>query len=143
MRDRVSILSGLALFLLLFTYPVWHGVANHTSTQGPLVELPANRQTCVAGVEFMRTSHMQLLISWRDGFVREHRRRYAGANGASYKVSLTNTCLDQCHGSRKEFCDRCHSYVAVPTPNCWSCHQDASQAASAATASATTPERLP
>ena len=128
MRDRVPIFSGLFLFLVLFAYPVWHGIAAVSTTDEPELKLPVKEKACIASREFMRTAHMQLLIGWRDGFVREHRRSYLASNGATYKVSLTNTCLGQCHGSRKEFCDRCHSYAALPAPYCWDCHQDVSTA---------------
>ena len=142
MRDRVLIISGLALFLGMFTYPVWHGIANGASTQDQLLDLPGNQKTCVAPQEFMRTSHMQLLIAWRDDSVRQGHRTYAAYDGASYRIGLTNTCLDECHGGKKEFCDRCHGYVGLPTPHCWDCHQDV-PARAGAMASSTVPVRLP
>jgi len=128
MRDRLLIFSGLFLFMALVTFPIWQGISAKTSTQGPELKLPANRTACVAPLSTMRAAHMKLLIGWRDGAVREHRLRYTSYDGMSYKVSLTNTCLGQCHGSRKQFCDRCHSYVALSTPYCWDCHQDISPA---------------
>ena len=38
-------------------------------------------------------------------------------------MSLTNTCLAQCHGAKADFCERCHNYAAV-TLACWDCHQE-------------------
>jgi hypothetical protein len=35
-------------------------------------------------------------------------------------MSLQNSCM-KCHSNKKEFCDKCHNYVAVK-PYCWSCH---------------------
>jgi hypothetical protein len=133
MRDRLLIFCGLFLFLALFTYPVWHGIGARTSTREPELKLPANQASCVAPLNYMRTTHMQLLIQWRDDAVREHHLRYTAYDGKSYKVSLTNTCLGQCHGSKQQFCDRCHQYAGIATPYCWDCHQDVSPSAANAT----------
>lgn len=142
MRDRLLIFTGLFIFLALFTFPIWSGVAADTSTAGPVLLLPGNKKTCVAPVEYMRTSHMKLLIRWRNSVVREHQHYYTAYNGDRYRISLTETCLGQCHGSKKEFCDRCHEYVAIPAPHCWECHQDV-KARTAAVASAAAPGRMP
>ena len=91
--------------------------------KGPEVELPANAKQCVAPVEYMRTSHMNLLIDWRETVVRAGRRDFTAAGGKHYKMSLTPTCLDMSRRP-KDFCDRCHEYAAV-SPPCWNCHQDA------------------
>jgi hypothetical protein len=142
MRDRLLIFAGLFVFWALFTFPIWRGVAAHTSTSEPTLLLPGSAKVCIAPLDSIRAEHMKLLITWRDGLVREHRTRYTAWNGTSYKVSLTGTCLGQCHGSNTEFCDRCHSYVAVSTPTCWNCHQDVS-ARSAAILSANQARRMP
>ena len=142
MRDRLLIFSGLFLFVAGVTFPMWQGIAAKTSTKEPDLQLPANQTACVAPRSYMRAAHMQLLIDWREGAVREHRMRYNAYNGKNYKVSLTNTCLSQCHGSKEKFCDRCHKYVAVSAPYCWDCHQDAS-ATAATTAAATAAGRTP
>ena len=68
----------------------------------------------------MTTQHMQLLDVWRDSVVRDGNRLYINAEGKSYNMSLSNTCLD-CHSNTTEFCDRCHNYASV-TPYCWDCH---------------------
>ena len=125
MRDRLLILAGLFVFVVLVTYPVWHALAARTSTAEPQVKLPSGQKTCVAPRAYMRTSHMALLIQWRDGLVRNQRRSYQSYDGRAYKVSLTNTCLGQCHGDKAEFCDRCHTYAAVSAPYCWDCHTNA------------------
>jgi len=124
MRDRLLIFSGLALFVFFVTWPVWHGVAARTSAAGPKLELPKLEKNCVAPREYMRTSHMSLLINWRENAVRNNQLRYRAYNGKTYDVSLSRTCLGQCHGTREKFCDRCHSYAAVSGPYCWNCHND-------------------
>jgi hypothetical protein len=124
MRDRLLIFSGLIAFLVLLSYPMWHGIAAKTSTKEPEIKLPAGQKECVAPVAYMRAAHMDLLVQWRDGAVRDHRLRYTAYNGKTYKVSLTNTCLGQCHGKKEDFCDSCHKYAAVSGPFCWDCHTD-------------------
>ena len=142
MRDRLLIFSGLFLFVAGVTFPMWQGITAKTSTREPDLQLPANQTACLAPRSYMRAAHMQLLIDWREGAVREHRSRYTAYDGRNYKVSLTNTCLSQCHGSKEKFCDRCHKYVSISAPYCWDCHQDSSPTA-ATTASATAAGRMP
>jgi len=119
MRDRGVIYTGLALFLGLISFPVWHNLSAGVTAKGPDVKLPGAEKKCVAPVEYMRTSHMNLLIAWRDQVVRE-------GQPMSGK-SLTPTCLEKCHGSKADFCDRCHNYAAV-APTCWNCHENVAQA---------------
>jgi len=128
MRDRPLIFAGLALFVALATYPVWHAVAAHSTAAAPDVPLPKQAKTCVAPLEYMRTSHMKLLIDWRENKVRNGVLDYTAYNGQHYRVSLSQTCLGQCHASKQEFCDRCHTYAAVETAAqpvglvCFDCH---------------------
>jgi hypothetical protein len=125
MRDRWLILAGLAVFVVLFTYPFWHAAAAHTDGRGPQLQLPTGARNCVAARAYMRSSHMQLLLQWRDGLVRHQQRDFHAFDGRVYRASLSNTCLGQCHTNRAEFCDKCHAYAAVGTPYCWDCHQSA------------------
>jgi hypothetical protein len=123
MRDRPLIYAGLILFVALVTYPVWNGVAAHTSAKAPELRKPEGK-TCVAPREYMRAAHMELLIKMREGAVREHQLNYRAYDGKTYKVSLTKTCLGECHGQKEQFCDRCHKFTAVSGPFCWDCHND-------------------
>jgi hypothetical protein len=125
MRDRPQILIGLLLFVALFTFPVWHGLAKRTPPEAPAVKLPVNQTQCVAPLAYMRDSHMQLLIDWREQVVRDDQRQFHAFNGKVYDKSLTRTCLEQCHTDRAEFCDRCHNYAGVSAPYCWDCHNNA------------------
>ena len=111
MRDRPIIYSGLFIFLLLFTFPVWRDLAARATTKGPQQVVPSRNKQCVAPVEYMKTSHMKLLLDWRDRAVRMNDRRF----------SLT-ACL-KCHGTKADFCERCHTYAAV-SATCWDCHLD-------------------
>ncbi len=121
MRDRLWIIAGLAVFVVLITAPFWRarrGVGDLTKL--PVLTLPINQTQCVAPVAYMRAAHMQLLLSWRQDVVRRGERKYVAFNGKVYQRSLTGTCLG-CH-NKEQFCDSCHAYVGVSGPYCWDCH---------------------
>lgn len=123
MHDRWWIVAGLAAFVALITAPFWAAAtAAKTGTAAPKLTLPANQRECVAPAAYMRRSHMQLLIHWREDVVRRNDRQYVAYNGRIFDKSLTRTCLG-CH-SKAEFCDRCHTYSGVSAPSCWSCHNE-------------------
>jgi hypothetical protein len=122
MRDRGIIIAGLTLFLLLITFPVWYNLAAGTTSKGPEPARPVQEKTCVGPVEYMRTSHMDLLMDWRDQAVRQGVRTFKAFDGKTHTVSLTQTCM-KCHASKADFCDRCHGYAGV-APACWGCHID-------------------
>ena len=122
MRDRLPILVGLFVFVALVTVPFWHGrAATKDFAQIPGLKLPVNSTQCVAPVEYMRKSHMQLLVNWREDVVRRNDRQYHAFNGKTYEKSLTRTCLG-CHTNRADFCVRCHTYTGGAGPYCWDCH---------------------
>jgi len=133
MGDKSLIFTGLLLFVALVTFPVWRDLAAGTTTKGPEVKVRSvqGQKTCVAPTDYMRVDHMDLLMAWRSGKVRHQKREFTAYNGKVYRVSLTNTCLG-CHGSKKEFCDRCHAYAGVPSLVCWKCHASPPDSASVA-----------
>ncbi len=90
----------------------------------PELKLPASARECVAPISYMKTSHMKLLNEWRDQAVRSGNRTFTAYNGRTYAISLTATCLQQCHEDKAAFCDRCHAYNGVKSPSCWDCHID-------------------
>ena len=121
MYNSVKIIIGLIIFVGLMAYPIWSSVGR----PGPapelvLTEKAKEAKVCVEPTPWMKESHMQLLNDWRNKVVREHDRLYTNAEGRSYTISLTNTCLD-CHSNKDKFCDRCHNYASV-RPYCWDCH---------------------
>lgn len=118
MRDRPQIVAGLLLFVAGVTFPLWRG----QKQTAPDIKLPAQEKQCVAPLSYMRSSHMQLLVNWREEVVRTGQRQFRAYNGKAYDKSLSNTCLAQCHTNKAEFCDRCHSYAGVSGPYCWDCH---------------------
>jgi hypothetical protein len=124
MRDRIFIYIGLCLFLALATFPFTYNLAAGQTSKSPDVKLPYQEKRCVAPTAYMKSSHMQLLLNWREDRVRRDIRTYVAFNGRHYSISLTGTCLAQCHQGKAEFCDRCHSYVGVQGPYCMDCHVD-------------------
>lgn len=122
MRDRPFIYAALVSFLLLMGTPLWVSMARETPPARPELLAPEKGTACVAPLDYMRSSHMLLLAEWRQSAVRDGLRTYTTHTGAEVKISLSGTCL-RCHGSRAEFCDRCHSYAGV-NPSCANCHVD-------------------
>jgi hypothetical protein len=123
MRDRSLIYLGLLVFLVAVTLPFTYNLTAGAGTM-PELKLPENETQCVESKEFMKSSHMQLLIDWRESQVRDNIRTYVSSDGRQFDIGLTGTCLKQCHTSKAEFCDRCHSYTGVQGPYCWDCHID-------------------
>ena len=124
MRDRGLILAGLLIFLGIISVPVWYNPSSGKIPVMPELKLPASARECVAPISYMKTSHMKLLNEWRDQAVRAGNRTFTAYNGRTYAISLTATCLQQCHEDKAAFCDRCHAYNGVKSPNCWDCHVD-------------------
>ena len=127
MRDRSLIYGGLLIFLAIITFPFTYNLATGKTAASPELKLPEREKQCVAPVDYMRSSHMQLLMDWREKSVRENLRTYTAFDGRSYDISLTGTCLTQCHKTKAEFCDRCHTYEGVQGPYCMDCHIDPQQ----------------
>lgn len=135
MRDRLWIFAGLAVFVALVTTPLWSAHRRTVGIAGvPNLELPAHATECVAPAAYMRSSHMQLLVQWREDVVRRGDRKYVAFNGRVYDKSLTGTCLG-CH-NKEQFCDRCHGYEGVSGPYCWNCHNQPAARAVATSRSA-------
>lgn len=119
MYDSGKIITGLIIFVLFVTFPIWY---NHGDAAAvPKVELPKDAKECVLPADQMRAKHMQLLNQWRDKVLRTGDRSFdVKIAGKEYQKSLMNTCM-QCHTSKKKFCDQCHTYASV-SPYCWDCH---------------------
>jgi len=118
MYNSGKIIIGILIFLGLFTFPLWFNKGR--AVEPPKLELPKKEKKCVEATNYMRSSHMELLNTWRDSVVREGNRVYVNAEGKKFDMSLQNTCM-KCHTSRAKFCDRCHNYLNEAPP-CWECH---------------------
>lgn len=124
--NGVEIIAGLAAFVLIATTPILYNVTFGESTERPVLEMPdpAVHPNCVGELQYMRTSHMDLLDEWRTEVVRNGNRTHTAPDGTQYNRSLSQTCMG-CHASKEAFCDRCHNYVAVK-PYCFDCHNETS-----------------
>ena len=121
MDDKKWIITGLVIFILIFTFPLWYNHLKVAPAPEPqLTDKAKAAKECVA--PNMKIEHMQLLDAWRDTVVRGGERIYLNSSGKEFAMSLTNTCLD-CHSEKAEFCDKCHTYASV-SPYCWDCHID-------------------
>jgi len=124
MGDKGKIIVGLAVFVILVTFPFWGRLAAAGEPEPGRVELvypdPAKATSCIEDSTWMAANHPHLLNQWRDDLVRRGITEYTSSSGETYLISLTKTCLD-CHENRDEFCNRCHDYSDV-TPTCWDCH---------------------
>ena len=119
MYDGGKIITGLVIFLVLFTFPVWYNFSQ-AAYKTPEPRLPKEKKECVEPTQWMRENHMELLNKWRDEYVRQKHNVYVNSEGKRYVISLQNGCM-KCHTSKKEFCDKCHNAVSV-SPYCWDCH---------------------
>jgi len=119
MYNKGLIISGLVIFVLFVTFPIWFNGLD----AGPLPkpELPpGGEKECVAPAAEMRDTHMQLLNVWRDDVLRNADRVKVTVGGKEYQKGLQMACM-QCHSNKEKFCDTCHEYAAV-SPTCWDCH---------------------
>ncbi|MFH1487049.1 MAG: sulfate reduction electron transfer complex DsrMKJOP subunit DsrJ [Chloroflexota bacterium] len=121
MYDGVKIITGIVVFLVLLSFPVWYVAATGQASYAPQLKVAADEKQCVEPTEYMRESHMTLLSDWREKVVREGIRTHVARDGKEYQMSLVGTCLSSCHAEKAEFCDQCHQYRGV-SPNCWDCH---------------------
>ncbi len=121
MYDSGKIIPGLAVFVLMITFPIWYNMLIGNVGAAPAKD-PNLMPEMVQGAAFpngathptageMRATHMNVL------------KKIHGNVPADMKGQMpTMSCL-ACHGGSKEkFCDSCHAYASVKTPDCWTCH---------------------
>ncbi len=121
MSDKGKVISGLVVFVVLVTFPVWYTLGAGADGSRPELELPTDGTRCAEDKEYMTANHMGLLDEWRNAVVREGERDYTSkAFGTQFEMSLSRTCM-KCHNNSDTFCNRCHTYADVK-PLCWDCH---------------------
>ncbi len=118
MYDKGKVLTGLAIFVIIVTFPIWYNVSGAERVPNPKILTKA--KNCVKPLKYMRSSHMKLLLDWRDEVLRDGNRAKVTVDGVQYQKSLQNGCM-KCHVSKAKFCDECHRYAAIE-PYCWDCH---------------------
>ena len=126
MHDTGKIITGLVVFLVIITSPMWYHKASGIVPTVPDPKIISDSKVCVASTDYMKVFHMDLLNEWRDDVVRGGDRFYLGIDGKEYEKSLSHTCMD-CHSNKSEFCDRCHDHAGVK-PFCWDCHVEPREA---------------
>ncbi len=122
MYDAGKILTGLIIFLVLVTFPIWSNLASGEAAYKPDLKIVTEEKQCVAPADYMRASHMSMLNEWRNSVVRDGERVYVTHDGRRYEMSLSNTCT-KCHSNKSEFCDQCHNSLGVRL-TCWECHNE-------------------
>jgi len=127
MYNKMTIIPGLAIFVVIVTFPLWFN-AFSTASPVPKPELPVGAKQCVKSAAEMRASHMQLLNEWRDDVLRDGHRVAVTVDGKEYRKGLQMACMS-CHTNKEKFCDSCHEYSSVK-PYCWDCHLTPTEAAS-------------
>ena len=145
MYNAGKIIAGLVVFFILAALPFLLNLGKASAKIEPSINTPEINampvKQCVEPKEFMRSEHMQLLNGWRDEVVRNGNRIYTNSRGQQYTISLQNTCM-KCHSNKKEFCDKCHNYLAVK-PYCWTCHIEPKERPLAEAMAVTSPAVLP
>ncbi len=111
------------LFLAAVSSPLWYNTLTGRAGYAPDLKLPEKERQCVEERLYMRQHHADLLDLWKQRVVRDGERQYRSAEGKTYEMSLTGTCM-KCHTVKADFCDRCHAYAGTSSPPCWDCHQD-------------------
>ncbi len=126
MYNKGLISTGLVIFAIIMTFPVWFNKLN--AGDPPKPEYPPNgEKECVVSASEMRDKHMIILDDWRDEVLRDADRVVVEVGGKKYRKGLQTTCM-QCHTSKQKFCDTCHVYASVK-PTCWECHLTPEEAA--------------
>jgi len=122
--DAGKIFTGLALFIVFLTAPIWLSGGKSAPPPDIKVDTPViqklSEKRCLEPTAYMKANHMELLGTWRRAVVRGGESVYVASDGKKYRMSLSSTCL-YCHSNKDQFCDRCHNYEGAK-PACWSCH---------------------
>ncbi len=124
MYDSGKIIAGLAIFILLITFPIWYNNLGTVSAapgkdskltedmfQG--IRFPNDARHALTSEE-MRATHMNML--------KDIHAKVTGYNPAKDGLKEQMSCV-MCHGSTAQFCTSCHDYVSVAPVNCADCHQ--------------------
>ena len=124
MYDSGKIITGIVIFVILVTFPIWYNLGRATPPPDPKIDTPVIQEMkvkqCIEPKQAMKGSHMKILDEWRHTVVRNGERIYTAPDGKQYDMSLQNTCM-KCHSNKTQFCDQCHNYLKV-NPYCWDCH---------------------
>ncbi|MDA8155894.1 MAG: sulfate reduction electron transfer complex DsrMKJOP subunit DsrJ [Actinomycetota bacterium] len=127
MYNGGKIILGLAIFVGLIAIPFIKGATGGTAQPNPSTDTPAIQKLavkqCIEPTTYMKANHMEILHKWMDAVTSgaTNTTFTSPTTGQAYPMAL-DTCFG-CHSNKKQFCDRCHNYMAVKLP-CFQCHQD-------------------
>lgn len=128
MYNKGTVIIGLALFVVLVTFPLWFNTLT-TGSDVPSPQPPPGGETeCVLPRAEMHDKHMFILDEWRNEVLRDGDRVSITIGGKKYRKGLQMACM-QCHSNKEQFCDTCHEYASVK-PYCWDCHLAPTEAVS-------------
>lgn len=125
----IGIPALIILIPLVYSVGAW-AVATAGPTDEPFLERPDARfEECVRDTEYMRFSHMTLLLETRDGIrvgergdIGLSRLRPGTVIPTSTVESASRAYCSDCHASRERFCNQCHTAVNLNL-DCFSCHE--------------------
>ncbi|MFP3909056.1 MAG: sulfate reduction electron transfer complex DsrMKJOP subunit DsrJ [Archaeoglobaceae archaeon] len=131
MYDKNYVILIAIAFIAIMTSPMWyHTIIAGEVIKEPDLELP-EEGNCVEDADWMRAHHMSLLKEWRDEVVRHGDREYQSSEYGEVYNKTTDECFNSgCHAEAgyEEFCDECHTYNGLRTPNCFTdCHTHPTQ----------------
>lgn len=149
MNSKAGVVTVLVIAVVVLTVPLWVALGQRVTGRlkpAPEIPKPTNSELCI--MKEPRAQHMQVIDEWRNSVVREGKSVYKSQNHVDpktgepveYVMSLTQTCLLECHASEKDpatdaegnvlsvqqrFCNECHQFANI-RPNCWDCHLEGS-----------------
>lgn len=128
MYDKEKIITGLVIFVLLITFPVWYNkligdvealpaVSDNELAEAMFASMPfPNDAKHALSTPEMRSTHMDMLEQIHAAAMQQ------GYDPEKDGKKNQMQCL-MCHGTKEAFCDSCHVSAAVSTPDCWTCHK--------------------
>ena len=119
MYNAGKIIIGLIIFLGS-DHCSRSGTTSGRAATPPKLEVGTQEKQCVESTPYMKSSHMQLLDTWRDEVVRNGKRVYINSTGKTFDMSLQNTCT-KCH-AKKDAILRSMPHLRGRSPKCWDCH---------------------
>ncbi len=126
----LAVVIPAVIIVLPFAYSVGAWALSLSADDEPFLERPDERfEECVRDTDYMRFSHMTLLLETRDG-IRIGDRNDIGLSKLKTEHAAqavrtgdeTRSYCSDCHTSREQYCDQCHTSVNLNL-DCFSCHE--------------------
>ena len=130
-KRRLAVVVPVVIIVLPLIYSVGAWAVSLAGADEPFLEMPDPQFTeCVRDTEYMRFSHMTLLMNARDEAIRDGNRGDIGLSRLKPEAGVITassgnpdrTYCSDCHTSRENFCNQCHNAVNLYL-DCFSCHE--------------------